>query len=217
MDYITHHLTRALPLWADRARAKRLFDLGLICLALPLALPIIAVVAALLLSQGGPVLYGQWRVGAGGKPFRMWKFRTMTQSAQTDIAKILLCPHQNAHWQTYAKLRDDPRITPLGRILRRYSLDELPQLWNIARGEMSVVGPRPVPRHELAAHYGPFTATYLSCTPGLTGLWQVSGRNDLDYGARVHLDRDYARTKCLALDIAIILRTVKTVLRGTGC
>lgn len=198
---------------------KRLMDLAVLTGTLPLWLPLVVLVAVLLAAtQGGPLLHMQWRVGQGGVPFRMVKFRSMVPDAPALLAAHLARDHAAAReWADTAKLRDDPRVTPLGRVLRRYSLDELPQLWNVARGEMSLVGPRPVPAAELAHGYGPSAAAYLSVKPGVTGLWQVSGRNQLCYGTRVALDRRYARMHSPGLDAVILWRTLGAVMRGTGC
>lgn len=198
---------------------KRLVDLGLTLLLAPLWLPVTGLVALLVACcGGGPVLHGQWRVGRGGRAFRLWKFRTMVPGAEAELATVLARDGALARiWARHAKLRHDPRVTRPGRFLRRYSLDEVPQFWNVLCGDMSLVGPRPVPAAELQAQYGPAADAYLACRPGLTGLWQVSGRNDLDYAGRVALDIRYARDRDARLDAIILLRTVGAVLRGTGC
>ncbi|QIE47909.1 sugar transferase (plasmid) [Pseudohalocynthiibacter aestuariivivens] len=184
----------------------------------PLLLPLGLGVAGVLALQGAPVLHAQWRVGRHGRMFRLWKFRTMHPGAEAALPVFLAENGRMAHlWRRHRKLPDDPRVTSLGRLLRRYSLDELPQLWNVLIGEMSLVGPRPVPWDELYAHYGTAMPGYLSCRPGLSGLWQVSGRNRLPYAQRVELDCYYVRNHSLGLDLVIILRTVGSVLCGTGC
>lgn len=208
-------LAAARPLRLD---AKRCVDLAMLSVLLPFLLPLGLAVAALVAFQGGPVLHSQWRVGRRGRMFRLWKFRTMRRGAEAALPALLAADHERAHvWRRYGKLRDDPRVTSLGRVLRRYSLDELPQFWNVLTGEMSLVGPRPVPLAELHHGYGTAAQAYLSCRPGLSGLWQVSGRNRLDYAQRVALDCHYARHRSLTLDVSIMLRTIGAVLRGTGC
>lgn len=184
----------------------------------PLALFLVALVTVVLWAQGGPVFYSQMRVGRDGQLFRLWKFRTMTPDADAALDRWLAaCPDAAHHWMRWGKIPDDPRIRPLGHMLRRMSLDELPQLWNVLRGEMSLVGPRPVRPDELRAVYGAGAVAYKACVPGLSGLWQVSGRNDLGYAERVALDCYYAHHRSLGLDLWILLRTGRAVLAGTGC
>lgn len=198
--------------------AKRCSDLLGLCLLLPLLLPLGGLVGLLLVAQGGSVLHAGWRVGRGGRMFRQWKFRTMHLGAEAALPGLLTGEDGAAQaWRDYGKMPRDPRVTPLGRILRRYSLDELPQFWNVLRGEMSLVGPRPVPPEELHRVYGRAAPCYLACRPGLSGLWQVSGRNRLCYAQRVALDCHYARHGDLWLDFLILWRTFGVVLRGTGC
>lgn len=210
--------TAAPPARPLRFDAKRGADLASLVLLLPLLVPLGLGVAVLVAARGGPVLHAQWRVGRQGRMFRLWKFRTMHPGAEAALPDLLAADRACARiWQHYGKLPRDPRITPLGRVLRRYSLDELPQLWNVLTGEMSLVGPRPVPLAELRAAYGAAAPCYLSCRPGLSGLWQVSGRNRLDYAQRVALDCHYARHRSLGLDLVILWRTIGVVLRGTGC
>lgn len=206
----------AYPLGADLA--KRAVDLlGLVAL-LPLVALVVVPLMAVLWWQGGGVFYSQTRVGQGGRAFRLWKFRTMRPDADAVLEGYLArCPAAAAEWARTGKLRDDPRIRRGGRFMRRMSLDELPQLWNVARGEMSLVGPRPVLREELDRVYGAAAGAYMSCVPGLSGLWQVSGRNRLGYAQRVALDCHYAQHRSMALDIWIMGRTFGAVLRGSGC
>jgi len=199
-----------------RDGAKRVLDLfGVLALA-PIALPLVGGLWLLARRDGGPGFFGHDRVGRGGQVFRCWKIRTMGPDAPARLAAYLADnPAAMREWHTQYKLRDDPRVTPLGRVLRKTSLDELPQLWNVLRGEMSLVGPRPVPRAELLAYQG-FARAYLLFRPGITGLWQVSGRNDVAYADRVRMDADYARRACLRVDLAILWRTIGVVLRRTG-
>ena len=179
--------------------------------------PLFALVAVLVkLEDGGPVMFAQERIGRGGKTFRCLKFRTMAVDAEAQLRDLLARdPAARREWELDHKLRNDPRITRVGAFLRASSLDELPQLWNIVVGEMSVVGPRPIVKAE-AARYGRHFKRYCAVRPGLTGLWQVSGRNDVSYRERVVMDVAYVRSRCLCLDLKIILRTVPAVLLRRG-
>ncbi|HVK31603.1 MAG TPA: sugar transferase [Burkholderiaceae bacterium] len=166
--------------------------------------------------DGSPVLYGGWRVGRGGRLFRCLKFRTMVLDAQPALERLLReDPAARAQWEREQKLDDDPRVTPVGRFLRRSSLDELPQLFNVLRGDMALVGPRPITVPELE-RYGAARWHYLNVRPGMTGLWQVSGRSDVSYPQRVQLDRSYVEQRTLVGDVQILLRTVKVVLGHDG-
>ncbi|HEY6510919.1 MAG TPA: sugar transferase [Burkholderiaceae bacterium] len=166
--------------------------------------------------DGAPVLFAHYRVGRNGKLFRCLKFRTMYRDSQHVLSDLLARDSiARAQWQREQKLTDDPRITPVGRLLRHTSLDELPQLLNVLRGEMSLVGPRPITVGELP-RYGGTRWHYLSVTPGMTGLWQVSGRNRTSYAQRVALDKRYVEQRTLAMDLRILLRTVGVVLRRDG-
>lgn len=176
----------------------------------------LAVAVAVRLSSPGPILYGQRRIGYLGRPFTAWKFRTMVADADRILQDHLAAhPEARAEWEATQKLKDDPRVTPLGRCLRRASLDELPQFWNILRGDMSLIGPRPIVEAEIPK-YGRLFALYSKVRPGLSGLWQVSGRNDTSYAERVALDSYYVRNWSLWLDIVIVAKTVLAVLRGRG-
>ena len=201
---------RALPLkWiVDRVAAFVLLGP-----ALPLMLLIALVIR---LENTGPVLFSQTRLGWRGSRFQALKFRTMYVDAERRLANILETDQSaRAEYETFRKLRDDPRLTRVGRFLRRYSLDELPQLINVLRGEMSVVGPRPYMPRELPA-MGSATTIILSGMPGLTGLWQVSGRNSLSFEQRLSLDMQYVRRYSVALDVSILLRTLNVVVTGEG-
>jgi lipopolysaccharide/colanic/teichoic acid biosynthesis glycosyltransferase len=155
-------------------------------------------------------------VGRNGRAFRCWKIRSMVHDAEARLAELLETDLAAAEeWETYQKLDDDPRIMPLGDVLRRTSLDELPQLWNVLRGDMSLVGPRPVTAPELE-RYGASRSAYCAMRPGITGLWQVSGRNEVTYAERVALDVEYLRKMSLRLDVRIMLQTAGVVLRPTG-
>jgi lipopolysaccharide/colanic/teichoic acid biosynthesis glycosyltransferase len=163
------------------------------------------------LSGPGPIFYGQKRIGQGGRPIRVWKFRSMVKDADRALhAHLAAHPAAQAEWDANHKLRHDPRITWIGGFLRASSLDELPQLWNVLRGDMSLVGPRPIVRDE-AARYEQDFSLYGRVKPGITGMWQVSGRSDTTYAERVHLDSYYVRNWSLWLDLAIIGQTVWVV------
>jgi Undecaprenyl-phosphate galactose phosphotransferase WbaP len=198
-------------------RVKRVFDIiGALTLGL-LALPLVALVAlAVKLDSRGTVFYGHTRVGKGGRSFRAWKFRSMVTNSDEVLKSYLQRnPLANAEWKAKHKLRHDPRITRVGRFLRKSSLDELPQFWNVLVGEMSLVGPRPI-IHEERVHYREAIALYDSVVPGLSGLWQVSGRSDTTYEERVLLDTHYIFNWSLWLDLKILLRTMPALLSRRG-
>ncbi len=204
--------------WAGSIRraGKRLFDVVVSLVALVLLLPLLVTLAVVItLVSPGPSIFGQARVGRGGRRFRCLKFRTMYYDAEDRLRR------DHALWDAYVandfKLESDvdPRVTPVGRVLRATSLDELPQLLNVLVGHMSLVGPRPVVPPELAS-YGEHEEAYLSVRPGLTGPWQVSGRNDIRYPERARLDAAYAEGWTLRGDLWILLRTVPSVLRRKG-
>ncbi len=193
---------------------KRIFDVTAAFAGLIVMAPIMLFVALLILvTMGRPICFAQQRVGFRKSPFRCFKFRTMVPDAQERLAQYLA---ENAEaaaaWRDTQKLKHDPRITWLGHILRKTSLDELPQLWNILRGEMSCVGPRPVVTSELA-RYGAYEEEYAMAKPGLTGVWQVSGRSNTTYAHRVNCDRFYVRQWSFGLDLMIIMRTIPAVMR----
>ncbi len=179
--------------------------------------PLLVVLAILIkLDSPGPVLFGHWRLGAGGSHFRCWKFRTMHADAERLLEEHLKNnPHLRAEWEQSQKLRDDPRVTRAGRFLRKTSLDELPQLWNVLRGEMSLVGPRPIVEAEVSK-YGEVYALYSRIKPGMSGFWQVSGRSDTSYENRVAMDAHYVRNWSIWLDLMILARTARSVLAGRG-
>lgn len=189
--------------------------LGAIILGLVFS-PLILAIIIFMGCNGGSIIYRHRRVGRDGKMFECLKFRTMVPNADEVLRDLLeQHPQLRAEWVSDHKLRHDPRITPLGRFLRRTSLDELPQIWNVLRGEMSLVGPRPVVREELL-RYGRKVRIYFAAKPGITGLWQVSGRNDTDYRRRVALDTYYVRNRNFLLDLYILLKTTRVVLGGSG-
>jgi lipopolysaccharide/colanic/teichoic acid biosynthesis glycosyltransferase len=179
--------------------------------------PLLAVVTFLIWKRdGAPVLFAHYRVGAKGKLFRCLKFRSMLRDSERVLAELLRAdPQARAEWARDQKLANDPRITPVGHFLRKSSLDELPQLINVLRGEMSLVGPRPITVSELT-RYGHVRWHYLSVRPGMTGLWQVSGRNLTTYDERVALDRRYVEQRSLIGDAKILVKTVRVVLLREG-
>ncbi|MBC7925299.1 MAG: sugar transferase [Bryobacteraceae bacterium] len=196
---------------------KRVVDVVVVLVAFLLTLPLFVLVAvAILLESGHPVFFRQQRVGRGDSRFDLWKFRTMVVDGDELLEGYLAeNPEAAREWRVSRKLRQDPRVTRVGRLLRRTSLDELPQLWNILRGEMSIAGPRPIVEQEIA-QYGTVFPLYTMARPGLTGLWQVSGRNSISYPRRVELDRQYVQNWSPALDLWILWRTVGVVVQGTG-
>ena len=197
------------------APSQRALDIIVAGGVLLLMLPLIVLCAlAVRLSGAGPVIYRQTRIGRNGREFTCLKFRTMVCGADAAIAALLQQSQEtNDEWLAAHKIRNDPRVTRVGQFFRRYSLDELPQLFNVLAGHMSVVGPRPIVSAEIH-RYGLKFADYCSVKPGLTGLWQVSGRHALAYSVRVDLDSAYARSKSLSADLLILVRTVPVVLFG---
>ena len=195
---------------------KRCFDLITSLAVIIVGSPILLWIAAKVLASGRPIFYGHRRVGQNGKHFFCYKFRTMAVNADVLLKELLeRDPQARAEWDRDFKLKNDPRITPIGHFLRKTSLDELPQLWNVLKGEMSLVGPRPVVDAELE-RYGNQVDFYLEAKPGVTGLWQVSGRNDVSYDTRVYLDAWYVKNWSLFNDIVIILKTVKVIFKKDG-
>lgn len=198
------------------AFGKRVCDLVFAFALLPILIPVIAVLWGLTRLDGGPGFFGHKRVGKDRRQFSCWKIRTMVPDAEAKLKQYLSDnPDAKAQWQRDFKLDNDPRITRLGNFLRKTSLDELPQIWNVIRGEMSFVGPRPVVQDELL-RYGEAEKYYLSVRPGITGLWQVSGRNDISYADRVRMDRIYASRYSMLQDTKIIAKTATVVLFPTG-
>jgi undecaprenyl-phosphate galactose phosphotransferase len=208
-------LRNNLRYWPARL-LKRVFDLTVALVLLVLgALPFVYI-AWRIRRDGGPAIFAHQRVGQSGKPFPCFKFRTMRVDAEQQLRELLATdPAAREEWEREFKLRNDPRITPIGHFLRRTSLDELPQLFNVIRGEMSLVGPRPIIEAELA-RYGDDVDYFLMVRPGMSGLWQVSGRNDIDYDTRVYLDTWYVKNWSLWYDIAILCKTARVVLRRDG-
>lgn len=196
---------------------KRAFDVVAASVLLFCALPAMFFIAVIMFSTDrGPVFFAHERIGHKGRRFRCLKFRSMVVDSQEALTRHLeMFPHAKAEWEATQKLRNDPRVTKIGRFLRETSLDELPQLINVIRGDMSLVGPRPIVHAEMARYAGDIVA-YAATRPGITGLWQVSGRSDIDYEQRVQLDAQYVREWSFLGDIMILLRTIKVVLSRTG-
>jgi Undecaprenyl-phosphate galactose phosphotransferase WbaP len=205
-------------LFSDLDQAiKRVIDICLVLIALPILIILFLFLAVLIrIDTPGPIFYSQKRVGKDGEVFTIWKFRTMVVNAE-QVLKEHLQNHATlqTEWQNNQKIKNDPRVTAIGKILRRFSLDELPQFINIFHGEMSLVGPRPIVQEEITL-YGDNFHIYTKVKPGLTGLWQVSGRNDLTYHQRVNLDEYYVRNWSIWMDIYIIATTIGAALTGKG-
>ena len=195
----------------------RAFDIVIASVMLLFLLPVMALTAlCVAVSSPGPVIFRQTRVGMNGRPFGCLKFRSMRIDAEDHLAHLLATkPELREEWASSQKLSDDPRITPIGSFLRQSSIDELPQLFNVLRGEMSLVGPRPIVENE-AIRYGRYITSYFSVRPGLTGLWQVTGRNDSSYRRRVAAAVFYARNKSLMFDLKIMFAPIPAVLIGRG-
>jgi Undecaprenyl-phosphate galactose phosphotransferase WbaP len=196
---------------------KRTLDLALGLLLMLIALPVMALIAAAIkLDSRGSLFYSHRRIGYAGRYFKCRKFRTMVKDADERLQTYLILHAElREEWDTSQKLKDDPRITRVGKLLRKFSLDELPQLWNVLKGEMSLVGPRPIVDAE-TNHYGDGLGLYESVRPGMTGLWQVSGRNDIGYSTRVSLDSYYVRNWSVWLDLYILARTPIAVFSRDG-
>ena len=196
---------------------KRLFDLLVASIILVLFLPFIVLTAVAVRWSNGPgLIYWQWRVGRDGRRFRCYKFRSMVIDAEARLEELLQRdPAARAEWERDHKLKDDPRVTRVGRFIRRTSLDELPQLWNVFKGDMSVVGPRPVVEKELE-RYGEARSHYLAVRPGLTGPWQVSGRSDVSYAERVQMDARYVQDWNVFRDALIVFQTATVMVGKRG-
>lgn len=200
------------------ASSKRIFDalfsVGAILFFLPLG---IAVAALIKLTSSGSIFYRSRRVGKGGQPIECWKFRTMVLGADKRLLEILQeNPKLKKEWDTYFKLKDDPRVSGIGKILRKTSLDELPQFWNVLKGDLSVVGPRPVTEEEIKKYFGVKAAKILSVRPGLTGIWQTSGRSLLTFEERIRLEESYVDRQSLIFDLKIIFKTIPMIFISKG-
>lgn len=193
---------------------KRPLDILAVLIAAPIVVLVVLILAMVIMARGERPFYSQLRVGKSGRSFRLWKLRTMVDNAELRLAEHLATDAAaKAEWDTTQKLKNDPRITPIGRFLRKSSLDELPQLWNVLRGDMSIVGPRPMMLDQAQLYPG---ADYFHLRPGVTGLWQISDRNDSTFAARASFDAQYAAGLSLGNDLAIMCRTVSVVMRCTG-
>jgi len=206
---------RRLPAFQPyRDFGKRALDVALVVLSLVVVAPLVLLLALFVWTGGGSPFYSQLRVGRGGRLFRMYKLRTMVPNADEILAKVLRdSPEARHEWNATQKLRDDPRITAFGQFLRRTSLDELPQLWNVLKGDMSLVGPRPMMESQVPLYSG---HAYYRLRPGVTGFWQICDRNECAFAGRAKFDNAYDRSLSLKTDFAVLFRTVGVVLRGTG-
>ena len=196
----------------DGELGKTIFDFTLICIS-----PLLAYIAYRIKKEDpGPVIFKHMRVGKNGKSFPCYKFRSMCVDAKQMLEKYLReNPEARMEWERDFKLKNDPRVTPIGEFLRRTSLDELPQIFNVLKGEMSLVGPRPIVQEEVP-RYGIHIKKYYSVKPGITGLWQVSGRSDISYSERVALDVEYVVNRSFLKDIQILIKTFDVVFRKKG-
>ena len=196
---------------------QSLFDKSFAFLALLFFAPFIVLISiVILLTEGRPIFFAHKRVGPNGRSFDCMKFRTMATDADAQLEKLLASdPAARAQWAANQKLENDPRVSCVGEFFRKTSLDELPQFWNVLKGDMAIVGPRPIVEAELA-HYGKNVKEYLSVRPGITGLWQVSGRSNTSYTERVAMDVKYVRDRTFFTDIGIILKTVKVMVTVDG-
>lgn len=196
---------------------KRAMDIIFVALSLPLLVPLIIMLWLLVRCDGGPGFFGHRRIGANGQPFTCWKIRTMVPDAERQLTTWLKNRPQAAReWRQTYKLRHDPRVTRVGLFLRKTGLDELPQILNVLKGDMSLVGPRPVVADELRK-YAAQRWVYHACRPGLTGLWQVTGRGAVSYADRVAMDRHYLAKASVWFDLYLLIGTAKTVVLARGC
>lgn len=211
MSLIEETQVRHLP-------AKRIFDIGFTLFIFVCFSPLFLIVAlAVRCSSSGRVIYSHERIGRGGIPFRCYKFRTMFSDADQRLKELLKSnPRLQEEWNSARKLRCDPRIIPIGHFLRKTSLDELPQFWNVLKGDLSIVGPRPVVKEEVSLFLGEKAPKILSIRPGLTGIWQVSGRNDTSYQQRIKLDEAYVDNRSLFMDILLIIKTIPCMIFTKG-
>lgn len=197
-----------------RRGLKRFLDVALVLLAAPVIVPLVLLMAALVALDGGNPFFSQIRLGRNGRAFRIWKLRSMVTDAESRLKTCLAeDPEARDEWNRTQKLKHDPRITRIGRLLRKTSMDELPQLLNVLTGSMSLVGPRPMMPSQRHLYCG---KSYYGLRPGITGLWQISERNETEFVARVLYDDKYNHTLSFWTDLRILARTVAVVLRGTG-
>ncbi len=196
---------------------KRIFDICFSLGALAFFTPFLVFIAlAVKLTSKGKILYSHPRIGRGGKPFNCYKFRTMYSDADERLKEMLKNPKILDEWEKTHKLKNDPRVTPVGKFLRKTSLDELPQFWNVLVGDLSVVGPRPVVEAEVTKFLGCKAAKILSIRPGVTGPWQVHGRNDTDYAVRVKMAEEYVDKHSLIMDLKLIAKTIPAMISTKG-
>jgi exopolysaccharide production protein ExoY len=198
--------------------SKRFFDIVLSILVLILGAPIFFLcMLAVRFTSRGPLFYACKRVGKNGQFFRCWKFRTMVEGAESMLPVLLASNSALLHeWKTFYKLKEDPRITTVGKWLRKTSLDEIPQFWNVLRGDMSIVGPRPLSQEEVALHLKGRSQKILSLRPGITGLWAISGRSEIPYDQRISLEEQYVDSRNFTLDLAIIAKTAVSMVKPKG-
>ncbi len=203
---------------AKRNPPKRVFDILFSLSVLLFFSPFFLTISLLIkLTSKGPIFYGQKRIGREGKTYINYKFRTMKENAEEILEDLLKKdPILKEEWLKFWKLKNDPRITNVGRFLRKTSLDEFPQFWNVLKGDLSVVGPRPVVKEEIVNYFGDRAAKVLSVRPGITGLWQVSGRNNLSMEERVKMESEYIDRKSFFFDLQIILKTIPVMLFSKG-
>ena len=222
LDRISSDPALTTPLeMAPVKKRKRVFDILFSLMALLLGLPFFIVIAFLIkFSSKGPIFYCSSRLGHKGRLFKFWKFRSMYCDADSRLQHLLKQqPELNREWQKFFKLKNDPRLTYLGRLIRKTSLDELPQFWNVLEGDLSIVGPRPyLPREEkrIKELIGSNIDVLLSVKPGLTGIWQTSGRSALSFEKRIELDLSYVRTRSFLLDIQLIVKTIPEMISSKG-
>ena len=216
-SYVAPFVGEAQKFQIAQPRQKRIVDvLGAFVLLVVLAPLMLLIALIVFTADPGPVLFRQKRIGLNGKLFNCFKFRTMATDAEARLESVLANDTlARAEWARDHKLRDDPRVTKIGKFLRTTSLDELPQLWSVLKGEMSLVGPRPIVENE-AVRYGRYLSHYCAVRPGLTGLWQISGRNDVSYRRRVAYDVLYVRTARITDNLRILALTVPSVLAKRG-
>jgi exopolysaccharide production protein ExoY len=203
---------------STHCKLKRAFDIvfsfSVLVLLSPLFLLLILIIR---ITSKGKAIYYQKRVGREGVVFHCYKFRTMFQNADVILTDILINdPIKRKEWEASHKLKDDPRVTQIGNFLRKSSLDELPQFWNVLRGDLSIVGPRPVVHEEIIKHFGPKAQKIFSIRPGITGLWQISGRSDTTYAQRIELDEYYVNNRNFLLDLKIVILTLPRMLSKKG-
>lgn len=218
ISFTSHSLPTTFFCDSNQVLVKRIVDIFFSLSVLTFMLPLLLLVMiAIRLSSSGKAIYSQKRVGRAGVSFRCYKFRTMYADADKRLKDILENdPAKKEEWDRCHKLKNDPRITPIGSFLRSSSLDELPQFWNVLRGDLSVVGPRPVVEEEISKHFGMKAYKIFSVRPGITGLWQISGRSDTTYTQRISMDEEYVNTRSFFGDVKIILLTIPSILFRKG-